>query len=284
MLSTHAEMNQINYSKNAITHSELGLNSTLFLAYRDLPILIQEHLLPKIEKTKVRVLDVGCGAGLSTELIAKMLTMEKLEVELYGLDVSKDNLELAKKRLPSAKFIHMRDHFDEDVLKNFDLVICNFVLVENTQTNMLAILKNIHSYLSTTGIAIITNCAAAAYKKDNKWYTFNNNFPENTPQANINGKDKFAEDQLIKAKVFASYKSTLSFTFFDFFHSGHAYKKAYEDTGLELLQTHKPIGKESDNITWVDEAVKSPYKIHILAKYASIPTSGRYSHILKYPT
>jgi 2-polyprenyl-3-methyl-5-hydroxy-6-metoxy-1,4-benzoquinol methylase len=266
MLSTHAEMNQISYSNDAITHSELGLDSTLFLAYRDLPILIKKYLLPKLEKTKVRVLDVGCGAGLSTELIAKMLEMEKLEVDLYGLDVSQDNLELAKNRLPSANFIHMSNHVDEDLLKNFDLVICNFVLVENTKNNMFAILKNIHNYLSTTGVAIITNCASAAYNRDNKWYTFNNNFTENTPQTNINGKDKFAEDQPIKVEVFSSYKSPLSFTFFDFFHSGAAYRKAYEDASLELLETHKPIGKESDNIAWLDEAVKSPYKIHVVAK------------------
>jgi len=266
MLSTHAEMNQINYAKNAITHGELGLNSTLFLAYRDLPILIKKYLLPKLEKTKIRVLDVGCGAGLSTELICKILTMEKLEGEFYGLDISKDNLELAKKRVPFAKFIQTNDLIDENLLKNFDLVICNFVLVENTQTNMIALLKNIHSYLNKTGIAIITNCAIAAYKKDNKWYTFNNDFPENTPQTSINGKDKFAEDQPIKVEVFTSYKSPLSFTFFDFFHSGAAYKNTYEAVGLELLKTHKPIGKESDNIAWLDEVVKSPYKIHVVSK------------------
>lgn len=266
MLSTHAEMNQKKYSEDAITHSELGLDSTLFLAYRDLPMLIQKHLLPKLEETSVRVLDVGCGAGLSTELIFKMLTKEGLKVDLYGIDISKDNLELAKKRLPSANFIYRADCVEEDLHGNFDLVVCNFVLVENTKANMLAIMKNIHSYLSENGIAIITNCASAAYKKYNKWRTINNAFPENMPLTDINGKPAFREDQPIKVEVFASNTNSLSFTFFDFFHSGSEYRKSYEAAGLELLQAHKPTGKASDNIVWLDESVKSPYKIHIVAK------------------
>jgi hypothetical protein len=34
-----------------------------------------------------------------------------------------------------------------------------------------------------------------------------------------------------------------------------------------LLDTHKPIGKESDGIKWESEKKHSPYKIHILSKH-----------------
>lgn len=68
--------------------------------------------------------------------------------------------------------------------------------------------------------------------------------------------------------MFASYGSDISFTFYDFFHSGASYRKAYQEAGLALLETHKPIGRESDRIAWEDEKESSPYKIHIVSKVA----------------
>ena len=54
------------------------------------------------------------------------------------------------------------------------------------------------------------------------------------------------------------------FRFFDFFHSGRAYRRAFSESGLELIQTHKPVGTVKDSIPWLSEMEASPYKIHVL--------------------
>lgn len=271
-LSRHEQQNQANYSKDAVSHSALGLDSTLFLAYRDIPDILKKHLFEKSVKPQYRVLDFGCGAGLSTKLFSTMMTDSDHQVEMTGIDISEENLEQARKALPGAKFIKINPSESLRHLGEFDLVICNFVLVEANEKLMGDILNHIQSLLSDDGIAIITNCASRAYKKSNKWYTFNNDFSENELTELKGDKLKFKEDQPIKVQVFAGFGSDLSFTFFDFFHSGAAYRKAYQHAGLQLLETHKPIGRDSDDIKWLAEKHGSPYKIHIITKQQKAPT------------
>ena len=55
-------------------------------------------LLPK----DARVLDLGCGAGIPT---AKFLTEKG--INMIGIDLSETMLSLARKNVPSAKFIKM---------------------------------------------------------------------------------------------------------------------------------------------------------------------------------
>lgn len=267
MFLSHSVKNQSNYKEDAITHNKLGLDSTLYLAYRDIPELLKKHLFDKVQKEKYRILDFGCGTGLSTELIAKMVMNAGYQIDIYGVDISEENIKFARQRLSQATFHVVGVSQPLEHLGQFDLIICNFVLVENTQDKMNIILKNIQSLLTDTGIAIITNCASKAYKISNKWYTFNNQFEENSPSEFNNKKIKFKEDQPIKVQVFASYGSDISFIFYDFFHSGSAYRNAYQTVGLDLLETHKPIGKKSDGIKWESEKKYSPYKIHILSKH-----------------
>lgn len=44
---------------------------------------------------------------------------------------------------------------------------------------MLDVLNLPKTQLSKNGILIVTNPTAKAYRPENKWYTFNNQFPEN---------------------------------------------------------------------------------------------------------
>lgn len=262
----HDEKNQTNYHHDAATHHKLGLDSTLYLAYRDIPMLLQKHLFNKMNKMSLRVLDYGCGAGLSTELITKMITNAGYQPDIFGVDINEKNIKFASDRLPSATFIKINPGDRLNNLGEFDLIICNFVLVENKEVLMSEILKTIQSLLNESGISIITNCTSKSYKKTNKWYTFNNDFEENTPTVALGNKTTFVEDQPIKVQIFASYGSNIHFTFFDFYHSGAAYRRAYLAAGLDLIETHKPHGNETDGIPWRDEINQSPYKIHVLSK------------------
>lgn len=120
--------------------------------------------------------------------------------------------------------------------------------------------------LAKDGILLVTNTTAKVYRQENNWYTLNNKFPENkgNQDSEKEGKLKLPEDYKVKLQCFVAKDSDLSFTFFDYFHSGSAYRKAYTAAGLKLLETHKPIGKDEDNFKWETESEKPPFKIHVL--------------------
>ena len=260
----HDKKNQENYKNDAITHNKLDLNSSLYLAYRDVPEILKAHLFDPLKKGAYRVLDYGCGAGLSTSIIKKMIEDAGYDAQIYGVDISEDNIKQAKERLPDAKLSTISLNQSLAHLGEFDLIICNFVLVELKEKEINHVLKDIHSLLTSSGITIVTNCTRKAYKKSNQWYTLNNDFIENLA---IASDDQIPpEDSPIKFQVFASHNSSISFTFFDFFHSGAAYRSQYKSVGLDLLATHKPLGKESDGLQWKSEKEFSPYKIHVLSK------------------
>lgn len=263
----HRKRNQENYDEKAKEHDKLSLNSTLYLAYRDINDLLERHLYPKLMNNKIRLLDFGCGVGLSTEMILHLIgTNLQYTVDAIGVDINEANLDIARKKLPQVNFKCISTSSVLNDIGQFDLIICNFVLVEMKTDEMQSVLNLLKTKLSENGIIIVMNPTGRAYRPENFWYTFNNQFPENTPmrETKTHKKLKYHEDQPIKVQVFAAKNSNESFTFFDYFHSGSAYQNAYSAAGLQLIETHKPIGKPEDQIDWRDEATEPPYKIHIL--------------------
>ena len=268
MRTDHEGINQGIYNSHAKEHDLLGLNSTLYLAYRDVGTLIERHLLSKLPSGKLKFLDYGCGTGFSTQMILKHLSKKiDYQVESTGIDVNLANLALAKEKLPIVSFRQIQDVSELDSKEKFDLIVCNFVLVEMKEEQMMRILESLRNLLSESGIIIVTNPTESAYRPENRWYTFNNQFPENIPttkKTNETEQLKYDEDQPIKIQVFASKNCDASFTFFDYFHSGTAYKRCYAAAGLKLIETHKPIGRPDDHIAWCAEQEIPPYRLHVL--------------------
>lgn len=263
----HDGVNQKRYDANAIEHDSLSLNSTLYLAYRDVGMLIERHLLSKLTSRKLKFLDYGCGVGLSTQMILSHLVKQSdLQIAATGFDINEANLSIARAKLPHVSFKKIAPEGEIDQSERFDLIVCNFVLVEMKEQEMTHLLGTLKMLLSENGILIVTNPTARAYRPENRWYTFNNQFPENIPtrKIDVNEKLKYTEDQPIKIQVFSSRGSAQSFTFFDYFHSGTAYRRSYTAAGFQLLETHKPIGKSNDQIAWCAEAEVPPYKLHVL--------------------
>lgn len=267
--NNHDGKNQESYNQNAKEHDTLGLDSTLYLAYRDIGKLLERNLFPRFPDGKLRFLDYGCGVGLSTQIILKHLNKRaNYLVEALGVDINESNIQLAKEKLPHVLFMVISPENKLEQAEKFDLIICNFVLVEMKEEKMLSVLATLKNHLSDNGIIIVTNPTARAYRPENSWYTFNSNFVENIPTKKnaSNEKLKYYEDQPIKIQVLASKGSDKSFTFFDYFHSGAAYKKSYAAVGLKLLEIHKPVGTQDDKIEWCSEAEVPPYKLHILGR------------------
>ena len=66
------------YDKHASKYAELGIDDTNYLAFRDIPQLIQKHA------NGLAALDYGCGAGRSTRFLKNL----GLDVVITGGAVS----------------------------------------------------------------------------------------------------------------------------------------------------------------------------------------------------
>lgn len=50
----------------------------------------------------------------------------------------------------------------------------------------------------------------------------------------------------------------------DILWSDEAYREVYQEAGLKLLQTHKPLGQSSEPYAWLSETEIAPWVIYIL--------------------
>lgn len=197
----YVELNQKNYSLNPSGHAEFGLKSTLYLAYRDSKKLLTQHLFNRSSKTTYRICDYGCGAGLSTSIYAKIIKESGYNIEIVGLDVNEENLANARIKVPEGVFIKIDSNQSVESLGNFDLIICNFVLLEHPYIDMLEIIKKLQPLLEETGVLITTNTTRQTYKASNQWYSLNNDFLENIPLEPKGEKLILKEDQTVSLAV-----------------------------------------------------------------------------------
>ena len=68
----------------ATAYATLEFANTYYLAYRDLPDILAEHV------NGTKALDFGCGTGRSTRFL------RKLGFQVTGVDVSEDMLQIAR--------------------------------------------------------------------------------------------------------------------------------------------------------------------------------------------
>lgn len=261
---SYKKRNQENYNLSASSHAKFGLDSTLYLAYRDAGNILQKHLFSRSSKSTFRILDYGCGAGLSTSIYMQIVKAAGYSVEIVGADISEDNLVFAKEKVPEGLFVKILAHQELDILGKFDLIICNFVLIEIPYHDLEKTVTKLQTLLHDSGLFITTNTTRQAYKYSNSWYTLNNKFEDNTPKELKGGKLRLMEDQKVSLAVKNPETEQQLFRFFDFFHSGRAFRNAYKKASLKLVETYRPLGVASDGIPWKSEMEFSPYKIHIL--------------------
>lgn len=107
-------------------------------------------LMNELEKTKV--LDLGCGEGKSLEYL-----YNKGASEVWGIDISKEQINKARERFPLFKnnfFISPMEK-ELDLPNNyFDYIISIFSI--GYTSNLLETFKNTYKYLNDTGSMIIS--------------------------------------------------------------------------------------------------------------------------------
>lgn len=237
-LETHKTSSTDYTSTVANIYSNRKNKDTGFIAYRDLPELFKELYKDGHD----RALDFGCGTGFSSNLLYEA------GFNVLGVDVNENMLSQAINRYPNIEFIKMVHDQAFDDGKQFDLILCAFVLLEIPSLDgMIKLLKNLNSYLKNDGHLVIVTTSENFPKHD--WKTAKNNLSENK---NILSGQNYQVLDTVNNMVFS-----------DFYYDDQSYRKAILEAGLNVKEFYQPLGKKSDNIEWTTEWDIAPYSIYI---------------------
>ncbi|HBV98953.1 MAG: hypothetical protein JL50_19095 [Peptococcaceae bacterium BICA1-7] len=228
-------------AKRAQAYAKLEFPGTYFLAYRDLPDILSEYAKGK------KALDFGCGAGRSTRFL------KKLGFDTVGVDIAKDMIEKALEMDPNGNYLLIKGgrlgQFENNA---YDLALSvftfdNIPLMEKKVT----ILREMGSLLKRGGI--IVNLVSSPEIYINEWASFSTrDFPENK-RARSGDKVKIIITDIEDKRPVE-----------DFICTDDDYKEIFKKAGLELVETFKPLGKESDTYKWASETSTAPWNIYVL--------------------
>jgi len=226
-------------NRRAESYARLEFPGTYYLAYRDLPQIISENVKGK------KALDFGCGAGRSTRFL------KKLGFDTVGIDIAADMIKKAREFDPEGSYYLI----DDDGLRrfkghNFDLALSVFTF-DNIADNKVDLFRQLRELLNDDGKIISVVSSPDIYK--NEWASFTTkDFPENlTAESGDRVRIVMTDVEDLRPVV-------------DIVWSDEAYREVYQQAGLELVESYKPLGKDTDPVVWVNETRIAPWVIYVL--------------------
>ena len=227
----------------ADSYAKLEFPNTYFLAYRDLPQIIKNHVYG------TRALDFGSGTGRSTRFLKKQ------GFEVVGVDISDDMLSKARKFDPVGNYQLVTDgnyHQFED--ESFDLIqsIFTFDNIASFETRK-DILLSLSKKLKQKGKIVMLDSTPEVYFHE--WASFSTaQFPEN----------KSAKDGEIVKIIMTDVEDARPVG--DIIWSHTHYQELFEKCDLEIEAQYKPLGKPNEGIEWKSELKIAPWVIYVLTK------------------
>ena len=230
-------------AKRAEAYARLEFPGTYYLAYRDLLKIISKHVTGK------KALDFGCGTGRSTRFL------RKLGFDAVGVDISRDMVRKAEEKDPEGDYRVVEDGcFSQFEDETVDLVLSVFTY-DNVPTleKKLKNFRELKRLLKREGRIVNLVSSPEIYKHE--WASFSTkDFPENR-KARSGDKVKIimtdVEDKRPVEDVVWSDKS---------------YRAVFGETGLRVIETYKPLAKNSEPYQWVNETKIAPWVIYVLGK------------------
>jgi SAM-dependent methyltransferase len=246
----------IDYGSICHLYAQKQLTGTLYLAFRDIPQILQRYSLLN-RQSCVAALDFGCGTGVSTRYLQSLRCLFKHGIDIQGVDVSADMLNLARQADPHGSYILLYNHHIPFPHASYDFIFSSFVLFEfATKEQMQQTLQEIKRIMKKDAIFIAVTGSADAYKRDNQWVSLRVDFPQNDQlrSGDLGRVDFVMNDQTL--------------TFQNYYWTEKDYQDVFQAAGLSLCETLHPLGNKHEETMlswqWKSETTLSPYYIFVL--------------------
>jgi len=230
-------------AKRAEAYSKLEFPGTYYLAYRDLPEIISEHVKGR------KAIDFGCGTGRSTRFL------KKLGFNVVGVDIAEDMIKKARELDPEGDYRLIEDgDFGQFTNNAFDLVLSVF-----TFDNIPTLEKKVRNF-RRLGILLknegrIVSVVSSPEIYTHEWASFSTkDFSEN--------KHAKSGDKVRIIQTDTEDKRPVE----DIIWTDEYYQETYKRAGFELIKTYKPLAKKSEPYKWVNETRIAPWVIYVLRR------------------
>ena len=221
-------------------YAKLEFANTYYLAYRDLPTILAEHV------TGARALDFGCGTGRSTRFL------RKLGFDVTGVDVSEEMLRIARSTDPSGDYrLVPDDNFAELDVGTFDLVLSAFTFDNIPGALKARIFADLEKLLAPNGAIVSIVSSPEIYTHE--WASFTTkDFPQNAAARSGDVVRIVVTDHGDRRPVE------------DIFWTEESYRAVYQGAGLQAVRVVKPLAKGDESYPWVSETTVPPWTIYVL--------------------
>ena len=224
----------------ANAYATLEFANTYYLAYRDLPAIMSEHV------TGTKALDFGCGTGRSTRFL------RKLGFNVTGVDISEDMLRVARTLDPSGDYrIVPGDNLTEFAPETFDLIVSLFTFDNIPSATKVQIFSDLRKLLRPTGTIVSVVSSPEIYTHE--WASFTTkDFPENAAACSGDVVHIVVTDHQDRRPVE------------DILWTDESYRDVYRQAGLQAIQVFKPLANGDEPYSWVSETRIAPWVIYVL--------------------
>ena len=227
----------------AKAYAALEFPATYYLAYRDLPAIIAEHVRGN------KALDFGCGAGRSSRFL------RKLGFDVTGVDIAPPMLARARKLDPKGDYCLVPDGDLSGLAVNtYDLILSAFTF-DNVPTmeKKLALFESLKRLLKKDGRMV--NLVSSPEIYIHEWASFSTkDFPENRTAKSGERVRVLMLDVEDKRPVE------------DILCTDEDYQELYRCAGLTPLGTYRPLAKATEPYPWVSETTVAPWVIYVLGR------------------
>lgn len=225
----------------ADAYARLGFPGTYYLAYRDLPSILDAHIQGR------KAMDFGCGTGRSTRFL------HELGFQAVGVDIAEHMLAKARGLDPKGEYrLITPDGLARFEAQAFDLVLSVFTF-DNIPTadEKIAQLQGLRRLLKSSGR--IVNLVSSPEIYVNEWASFTTkDFPEN--KAATSG-DKV---RIVMLDVEDSRPVE------DILWTDEDYQEAYGRAGLAPIRVYRPLAEDREPFAWVSETAIAPWVVYVL--------------------
>lgn len=230
-------------SERAQAYATLEYPGTYYLAYRDLPTIIAEHV------TGCRALDFGCGAGRSTRFL------KNLGFNAVGIDISSSMIQLAKSVDPAGAYQLVGDgDFNSFQSASFDLVLSAFAF-DNIPgvARRCELLGGLGRLLTNEGRIILLGSTPEIYTHE--WASFT------TKEFSENRTAKSGDTVRTVMKDIGDQRPVVDIIWFP-----EDYLSLFAASDLALVAQYAPLGREDEPYEWITETSIAPWVIYVLKK------------------
>ena len=230
----------------AASYAQLEFANTYYLAYRDIPGIIREHV------RGTRALDFGCGTGRSTRFV------KQLGFSAVGVDIAPEMVAKARELDPGGDYrVAKDDDMSEFQAGAYDLVLSAFTFDNipglETKVRLFRDLGRLLRHSGNRDSGKIISVVSSPEIYVHEWASFSTkDFPENR-QARSGDRVK------IITTDFPDRRPTE-----DILWTDEAYRDVYSRAGLRVVAIYKPLATGDEPYKWVNETAIAPWVIYVL--------------------